>query len=475
MVSGGRLVEQPNIDLTDEPHLHSGAAIDHPSMMHPTQIPMASSRSVCLPGKHDKHVCVRQGLGFECSHLVTNLLVFTTTDMENLGDAASDKKSANHLDAGNEKERAILEACKWRNLDALRALAESSGGFLTDNLRQQASQANEAGHWKELHPHKEEYQVELDVDRAFVNYPENQNDAELARQKEELSALINEVLRRYPYLCYFQGYHDICQVFLLVLPSAVRAPAVARLSVLRIRDFMLPTLTAAIDQLHLIPDILRAADPQLWRHLASLKPFFALSGTLTMYAHDITTLGEITRLFDVLLAKEPVFSVYMFAAIVRSRRVEVFETPSDEPDMLHSILSKLPRPLDLEALIADACRLFNTHPPESLASWRRITRSSVLRTARSPEACAVQSMADGEEFFHRQVKEIAWRERRDRIVSRAGKILWQYRHPMSAVGLAVVISVAAVLLRRQSGSSSHVPGLLTHWVGRFQETLFRFG
>jgi len=37
-----------------------------------------------------------------------------------------------------EKERAIREACKWNNLDELRALAESRGGFLLDELRQQA-------------------------------------------------------------------------------------------------------------------------------------------------------------------------------------------------------------------------------------------------------------------------------------------------------------------------------------------------
>ena len=37
-----------------------------------------------------------------------------------------------------EKEQAIREACKWNNLDELRALAESRGGFLLDELRQQA-------------------------------------------------------------------------------------------------------------------------------------------------------------------------------------------------------------------------------------------------------------------------------------------------------------------------------------------------
>ncbi|KAK3318349.1 rab-GTPase-TBC domain-containing protein [Apodospora peruviana] len=353
------------------------------------------------------------------------------------------------------RERAVLEACRRKNLGDLRMLAETPGGFVTDRVRQRAwpvllglptdTEASlDAPTWKELPRHRDEDQVKLDVNRAFIYYPQHQNDAELERQKDELSSLILEVLRRYPYLCYFQGYHDICQVLLLVLPPVLRAPAVARLSALRIRDFMLPSLTPAISQLRLIPDILRAADPALYRHLSSTEPFFALSGTLTMYAHDITTLGEISRLFDVLLAREPVFSVYMFAAIVRSRRDELFDTPRDEPEMLHSILSKLPRPLDLESLIAAAMALIDAHPPEKLQSWRSISKASVLKTARDADRCTAQSMADGERFFRRQLRELAWLERQDKILAE----LWRYRRPAGAVGIAVLVGVVAVLLRR---------------------------
>jgi hypothetical protein len=267
------------------------------------------------------------------------------------------------------------------------------------------------------------------------------------------------VLRRYPFLCYFQGYHDICQVLLLVLPQPLRAPAVARLSALRIRDFMLPSLTPAISQLRLIPDILLAADPALWRHLGTTEPFFALSGTLTMYAHDITTLGEISRLFDVLLAREPVFSVYMFAAIVVSRRDELFDTPSDEPEMLHSILSKLPRPLDLDRLIARAVDLFDAHPPERLRSWRAISRASVLKTARIAECAAAQTMVDGERFFERQVKDLEWAERRDRIY----RVVWKYRRPAGTLGLAILVGFVAVMVRRSPGPMGYVSALLARW------------
>ncbi len=78
---------------------------------------------------------------------------------------------------------------------------------------------------------------------------------------------------------------------------------------------MLPTLTAAMAHLGLLPSILCAADAELADHLRGLQPFFALPGMLTMYAHDVQQYGDIARLFDFLLAREAVVSVYMFAVV----------------------------------------------------------------------------------------------------------------------------------------------------------------
>lgn len=116
-------------------------------------------------------------------------------------------------------------------------------------------------------------------------------------------------------LHYFQGYHDIVQVLLLVLGVNAAIPAVARLSLLRIRDFMLPTMSGTEPHLHLLPTILTAADPVLASHLSHTQPFFALPATLTLYAHEIEEYGSIARLFDFLLASEAVIPVYLFAAV----------------------------------------------------------------------------------------------------------------------------------------------------------------
>jgi len=218
---------------------------------------------------------------------------------------------------------------------------------------------------------------------------------------------------------------------------------------------MLPTLAPALDQLRLIPTILYTVNPQLCHHLSQTQPFFALSGTLTMYAHDIQEYGDIARLFDVLLAREAVFSVYLFAQIVLQRSDELFDTPADEPEMLHSILSKLPKPLDIETLIARTIQLFEQHPPETLKGWRMISSSSVLKTTRWQQDAAKQTLEDGHMYFQRQVKELQWAEQRRRVM----KTLWKYRKPASAVGVAVLVGVLSFYIKKSSGGLGFLSAL----------------
>jgi hypothetical protein len=103
--------------------------------------------------------------------------------------------------AQNLKGDAIRQACLDRDIDRLIRLTETSGGLLDDSLRQTAckhcvplvilssTNADEKGpillgceqplstadtndtSWKTLPRHRDEDQVQLDVNRAFVYYP----------------------------------------------------------------------------------------------------------------------------------------------------------------------------------------------------------------------------------------------------------------------------------------------------------------
>ena len=132
------------------------------------------------------------------------------------------------------------------------------------------------------------------------------------------------------------------QVFLLVLGPEDASAAVARLSLLRIRDFMLSSLDPALAQLELLRPILRAADPVLYDHLPKSQPSFALAGTITMFAHNIQDYKDITRLFDFFLARHAVMPIYLFAAVVLSKREELLEFDKEDEDILYVMLGKLP-------------------------------------------------------------------------------------------------------------------------------------
>lgn len=289
----------------------------------------------------------------------------------------------------------------------------------------------------------------------FLTLTLDPDESTLKGLRANLKTLIVQVLRRYPYLNYFQGYHDICQVFLLVLGLEKAVPAVARLSVLRIRDFMLPTLDASHSHLLLLPDLLSKAAPKLWRHIVGVKPWFALAPTITMFAHNIDRYHNISRLFDVLLAREPVFNLYLFTQSLLDRQDEIFEI--DDDDMLHVVLGRVSSSLDLDKLITNSIPLFDRYPPHTLRAWRAISNASVLKTARDVDHGKEQTMAAGHVYFKQLDREITeqkareklWAERKGKAAM-AAKVLWLYRRPAGAMGMAMFVGLLAFQLRRES-------------------------
>jgi hypothetical protein len=246
-------------------------------------------------------------------------------------------------------------------------------------------------------------------------------------------------------LSYFQGYHDIVQVLLLVLGEQHAAPAVAEVSLFRIRDYMLPSLSPALKHLQLIPAIIEKADPALRRHLSQTQPFFALAATLTLYAHEIQEYSDIARLFDFLLAREPIVSIYLFAAIALSRKKELLDIPVDEPEMIHFTLSKLPYPLDLDGLILSAEQLFLDHPPESLPSgvWKRIPEHSVLKTSRDPFGS--HTTEEALELLERQAQHLRSEERRRKALA----FLRKHRRTIGSVAVTVLVGAVSIWIRKK--------------------------
>ncbi|KAF1976559.1 hypothetical protein BU23DRAFT_578482 [Bimuria novae-zelandiae CBS 107.79] len=373
--------------------------------------------------------------------------------------------------AEKEKVAQISAACQDRNLDALVHLATSTHGLVSDDLRRAAwpillgcaPSKQEQLPWRELPAHDDEGQVALDVNRAFVYYPKHgtsplkrvllrKSEKQLDSLKEDLSAIIVETLRRHPALNYFQGYHDIVQVFLLVLGSQDAPAAVARLSLLRIRDFMLSTLDPAIAHLSLLHPILATADPDLYNHLPKSQASFALADTLTMFAHHIQEYKDIARLFDFFLARHTVMPIYFFAGVVLSRREEMLEIDKEDEDIMHAMLGRLPQPFDVEFHIGRSMELHERLPPEKLRTWMwwKISSSSVLKTSSTPQALSHLTLEDGERWMQQQEKEVRRQQTLTKATRNAQIIrrrLWVHRR-QGAFGLAIVVGICALWLGR---------------------------
>lgn len=216
---------------------------------------------------------------------------------------------------------------------------------------------------------------------------------------------------------------------------------------------MLPSLKPALKHLQIIPAIIEQADPALRQHLSGIRPFFALAATLTLYAHDIQEYSDIARLFDFLLAHEPVVPIYLFAAIILSRKKELLEIPVDEPEMLHFTLSKLPCPLDLDGLIQSAVELFNEYPPESLpfGAWKRIPACSVLKTSRDP--FQKQTAEYAIKLFEQQTRQL----RNEELRKKALGFLWTHRRTIGSVAVTVFAGAVSIWIRKKGFDASIWP------------------
>lgn len=126
--------------------------------------------------------------------------------------------------------------------------------------------------------------------------------------------------------------------------------------------------------------------------------------------------------------------------------------------MLYAILSKLPKPLDIESLIQRTIELLNQHPPERLPyyAWRRVSKYSVLKTTRDLSKGDAQTLADGEQWLQQQAAEIERAERRRALISRANEISRHYRRPAGALTLAIMIGMLSVWVGGRSPSDMRV-------------------
>ncbi|KAI1891053.1 hypothetical protein AGOR_G00159940 [Albula goreensis] len=341
---------------------------------------------------------------------------------------------------------------------ALRRMAISEGGLLTDEIRCRV--------WPKLlnvntdnlpekpaedirENHKDYHQVLLDVRRSLRRFPPGMPDEQREGLQEELIDIILYVLDRNPQLHYYQGYHDIVVTFLLVLGERLATVLVEKLSTHHLRDFMDPTMDNTKHILNYLMPIIERVNPEVhdFMQQAEVGTIFALSWLITWFGHVLSDFRHVVRLYDFFLACHPLMPIYFAAVIVLHREEEVLDCECDMASV-HHLLSQIPQDLPYETLISRAGDLFVQFPPSELAREAAQQHSqqtaastfkdfelasaqqrpdSVLRRRRKDQAMAAQAQAQSQSQAM-----VAVRPRAKRLVR------------LAVMGLTVALGAAAL-------------------------------
>ncbi|KAJ1498790.1 hypothetical protein HMI54_012367 [Coelomomyces lativittatus] len=161
-------------------------------------------------------------------------------------------------------------------------------------------------------------QISLDIKRSFTQFPCLLNARTKSRKQKQLELILYEFYSTYTSLHYYQGWHDIGAVFLLLFNDMeVTKQALERVAIFYLRDAMHASLEPILFQMLFLLPILKREDRSLY-HLferTQLHPYFCLSWIITWYAHDLKDFECICRIFDFCLCTNPILPIYMSTAV----------------------------------------------------------------------------------------------------------------------------------------------------------------
>lgn len=338
---------------------------------------------------------------------------------------------------------------------ALRRMAISEGGLLTDEIRCQVwpKLLNVPENVLEQDPeiverenNKDYNQVLLDVQRSLRRFPPGMPDEQREGLQEELIDIILRVLIRNPQLHYYQGYHDIVVTFLLVLGERLATALVEKLSTHHLRDFMDPTMDNTKHILNYLMPIIEKVNPEVhdFMQQAEVGTVFALSWLITWFGHVLSDFRHVVRLYDFFLACHPLMPIYFAAVIVLYREEEVLECECDMA-MVHHLLSQIPQDLPYEMLISRAGDLFVQFPPSELAREAVSHESTAASTFKDFDLASTQQRPDSVLRRRRRQKQAAMESSAvNSVVAVARPSAARRFVRLAVMGLTVALGAAAL-------------------------------
>lgn len=305
-----------------------------------------------------------------------------------------------------EKHKIHREICK-HNIKQLIHIARHGSGFIFDDLRRMAwplitdtrtfvtsPTPDEAT----IKAHSCYYQVCMDVDRSIKRFPPSVKEVQRLAIQEQLVVLIMRLLIANPPFHYYQGFHDICVTFLLVLGEERSFTILDSITKTHLREFLEPTMEKTSILLELIPLIIEKEDEQLFAFLerSGVGTIFALSWVLTWFSHVLKNYDNVGRMFDFFLSTDKLMPFYFSAAILLHRKQRIMQLDCDMASV-HQYLSRLVEEeeddLPFDQLIRDANHLFSSHKlPYAELEIRYGKVQTVRRPNRSKLPLVVQNL-----------------------------------------------------------------------------------
>ncbi|ODV88064.1 hypothetical protein CANARDRAFT_228646 [[Candida] arabinofermentans NRRL YB-2248] len=331
----------------------------------------------------------------------------------------------------NLKVKSLNTALVFKDLKLLKLLASTRNGLLNKGLRstiwpelfiENHAINDTPTDWHDLPKHKDEDQVLKDVERSFVSFPKGITPEELKDLRTRLNNLIVRVIRTTPALNYYQGYHDVATIVVLVFDDDDLAfKFLHKLTLSYLRDHMLPHIESTVKQLNLISELLEKIDYKFFKAIGSIPPLYALSSVISVFSHDLSKFDDLCLVWDfIFVHDDPALIIYIYASILIYYKDDILndldelsgksfssdDTLIDESstsihedefynrDFIHVILNNLidnnlnstnsiDSNLEIYNILQLSLKYINKYPPSSLKLMSEISDYSVLKAKRS--------------------------------------------------------------------------------------------
>uniref|UniRef100_A0A1I8BGY5 Rab-GAP TBC domain-containing protein n=1 Tax=Meloidogyne hapla TaxID=6305 RepID=A0A1I8BGY5_MELHA len=218
---------------------------------------------------------------------------------------------------------------------------------------------------EELQTHPDWKQVELDVIRTLSRFPPDIEDVERERLQEQLTPLIVQILYQNENFRYYQGFHDVCLTFLLILGADEAYKAVQ--SVCQRGSFgnylscsLEESVLKELDDIYVL---LFLHDREIEEKMRSLE-------LVTWFSHALQHHSQVTLFFDFLLCSDYLMPIYVSAALICERREEILNCEKEMP-LMHKLLNHVPAEINCNRIVSTARSLYGSYPPTVLHEYKK--------------------------------------------------------------------------------------------------------